>query len=54
MALPAILDIDWKGLALPCAYVIVLATALMTFSTIYRKRKAGMSSLRRYSSRDPG
>lgn len=41
MALPAFLDIDWKGLALPFAYVIVLAGALMTFSTIYRKRKAG-------------
>ncbi|KAK7419007.1 Translocation protein S66 [Neonectria magnoliae] len=44
MALPAILDIDWKGLALPCAYVVVLATALMTFSTIYRKRKAAESA----------
>lgn len=35
------LDIDWKGLALPFAYVVVLGGALMTFSTIYRKRKAG-------------
>ncbi|KAH7022607.1 Sec62/63 complex, subunit Sec66 [Ilyonectria destructans] len=44
MALPAFLDIDWKGLALPFAYVIVLAGALMTFSTIYRKRKAAESA----------
>jgi translocation protein SEC66 len=36
------LNIDWKGLALPFAYVLVLGSALMTFSTIYRKRKAGM------------
>jgi translocation protein SEC66 len=36
-----ILDIDWKGLALPFAYVIVLGSALMTFSRVYRKRKAG-------------
>lgn len=35
-------DIDWKGLALPLAYLMVLGGALMTFSTIYRKRKAGM------------
>lgn len=35
-------DIDWKGLALPFAYLAVLGGALMTFSTIYRKRKAGM------------
>jgi translocation protein SEC66 len=37
------LDIDWKGLALPFAYVLVLGSALMTFSTIYRKRQAGMA-----------
>ncbi|KAI8683972.1 hypothetical protein NCS57_00062300 [Fusarium keratoplasticum] len=37
------IDIDWKGLALPFAYVLVLGSALMTFSTIYRKRKAGKS-----------
>lgn len=37
----SIMDIDWKGLALPFAYIIVLVGALMTFSTIYRKRKAG-------------
>lgn len=33
-------DIDWKGLALPFAYLLVLGGALMTFSTIHRKRKA--------------
>ncbi|KAM0338936.1 hypothetical protein ACHAPU_011132 [Fusarium lateritium] len=38
------LDIDWKGLALPFAYVLVLGSALMTFSTIYRKRKAAESA----------
>ena len=39
------LDIDWKGLALPFAYVLVLGSALMTFSTIYRKRKSGMPNV---------
>ncbi|KAG6031831.1 hypothetical protein E4U41_007426 [Claviceps citrina] len=38
------LDIDWKGLALPFAYLLVLGGALMTFSTIYRKRKAAESA----------
>ncbi|KAF4121369.1 translocation protein SEC66 [Geosmithia morbida] len=33
-------DIDWKGLGLPFAYVLVLGGALMVFSTIYRKRRA--------------
>lgn len=33
--------VDWMGLALPFAYLLVLGGALMTFSTIYRKRKAG-------------
>lgn len=37
-------SIDWKGLALPFAYLLVLSGALMTFSTIYRKRKAGTFS----------
>lgn len=35
---------DWKGLALPFAYMIVLSGALMTFSTIYRKRRAAESA----------
>lgn len=35
-------DVDWKGLALPFAYLLVLGGALMTFSTIYRKRRACM------------
>ena len=39
-------DIDWMGLALPFAYLAVLASALMTFSTIYRKRKAGKANYR--------
>ncbi|TQV95697.1 translocation protein (Sec66) [Cordyceps javanica] len=37
-------SIDWKGLALPFAYLMVLSGALMTFSTIYRKRKAAESA----------
>lgn len=36
-----IFDIDWVGLSVPFAYIIVLAGSLMTFSSIYRKRKAG-------------
>lgn len=39
------LDIDWWSLALPFGYISVLAGMLYTFSTIYRKRKAGMYSL---------
>ncbi len=35
-------DIDWWGLVLPSAYVMVLGGALMTFSSIYRKRRAGV------------
>lgn len=37
-------DIDWRGLLLPFAYVIVLGGTFMTFSTIYRKRKAAQSA----------
>ncbi|PNP40306.1 hypothetical protein TGAMA5MH_07784 [Trichoderma gamsii] len=37
-------DIDWKGLALPFAYLLVLGGALMTFSTIYRRRKIAESA----------
>ncbi|KFG86878.1 hypothetical protein MANI_002581 [Metarhizium anisopliae] len=37
-------DVDWVGLALPFAYLMVLGGALMTFSTIYRKRKAAESA----------
>jgi hypothetical protein len=35
------LDIDWRGLLLPLAYLVVLVGTFMTFSTVYRKRKAG-------------
>jgi translocation protein SEC66 len=38
------LDIDWQGLALPFAYLLVLGGAFATFSTIYRKRKAAQSA----------
>jgi translocation protein SEC66 len=34
-------EIDWRSLILPFAYVAVLGGTFMTFSTIYRKRKAG-------------
>ncbi|KAK4128403.1 hypothetical protein N657DRAFT_629520 [Parathielavia appendiculata] len=33
-------DIDWRGLLLPLAYLVVLVGTFMTFSTVYRKRKA--------------
>jgi len=35
-------SIDWRGLVLPFAYVLVLGGTFATFSTIYRKRKASM------------
>jgi len=38
-------DIDWKGLILPSAYIIVFGGFFVTFSTIYRKRKACASRL---------
>lgn len=38
------LSIDWRGLLLPLAYLAVLGGTFMTFSTVYRKRKAGASS----------
>jgi hypothetical protein len=34
-------DIDWWGLALPFAYIVVLVGSLVTASSVYRKRKAG-------------
>ncbi|KAK2600250.1 Translocation protein S66 [Conoideocrella luteorostrata] len=37
-------DVDWIGLAIPFAYLMVLGGALMTFSSIYRKRKAAESA----------
>ncbi|KAJ9149604.1 Translocation protein sec66 [Coniochaeta hoffmannii] len=37
-------SIDWWSLVLPFSYVAVLGGALMTFSTIYRKRKAAESA----------
>ncbi|KAK0656124.1 Sec62/63 complex, subunit Sec66 [Cercophora newfieldiana] len=33
-------SLDWWGLVLPLCYVVVLGGTFMTFSTIYRKRKA--------------
>ncbi|OLN88762.1 Translocation protein sec66 [Colletotrichum chlorophyti] len=37
-------DIDWMSLVLPFAYLTVLGGVFMTFSTIYRKRKATQSA----------
>ena len=34
-------EVDWKGLILPFAYIGVLVGSLITFSSVYRKRKAG-------------
>jgi translocation protein SEC66 len=33
-------DIDWRGLLLPLAYLGVLVGTFVTFSRVYRKRKA--------------
>ncbi|KAL1837434.1 hypothetical protein VTJ49DRAFT_3786 [Mycothermus thermophilus] len=37
-------DINWRGLLLPLAYLAVLVGTFMTFSTVYRKRKAVQSA----------
>jgi len=37
-------EVDWIGLSGPFAYIIVLAGSLMTFSSIYRKRKAAQAA----------
>ncbi|KAL2269807.1 hypothetical protein VTJ83DRAFT_1991 [Remersonia thermophila] len=37
-------DINWGGLLLPLAYLVVLVGTFMTFSTVYRKRKAVQSA----------
>lgn len=34
-------SIDWKGLAFSFTYIIVLGGALVSFSHVYRSRKAG-------------
>ncbi|KAK4158128.1 Sec62/63 complex, subunit Sec66 [Chaetomidium leptoderma] len=33
-------DINWRGLLLPLAYLVVLVGTFVTFSRVYRKRKA--------------
>ena len=33
--------VDWVGLAVPFAYLGILVGSLATFSSLYRKRKAG-------------
>ncbi|KAK3311263.1 Sec62/63 complex, subunit Sec66 [Chaetomium strumarium] len=37
-------DVNWRGLLLPLAYLAVLVGTFMTFSTVYRKRKAMQSA----------
>ncbi|KAJ0387518.1 hypothetical protein COL922a_002142 [Colletotrichum nupharicola] len=37
-------EIDWLGLVLPFAYLLVLGGVFMTFSKIYRQRKATQSA----------
>jgi len=36
--------VDWQGLILPFSYILVLGGTFVTFSTIYRKRKAAQSA----------
>jgi len=36
-----ITNLDWLGLVIPFAYIAVLVGSLVTFSSVYRKRKAG-------------
>ena len=33
-------SLDWMGLILPFAYILVLGGTFVTFSSVYRKRKA--------------
>jgi len=40
----SIADMDWVGLSVPFAYIIVLTGSLMTFSSIYRQRKAAKAA----------
>jgi translocation protein SEC66 len=41
-------NIDWIGLSVPFAYIAVLVGSLITFSSVYRKRKAGGKALFTY------
>ncbi|WDK14188.1 preprotein translocase subunit Sec66 [Colletotrichum graminicola] len=43
-ATTAMFNVDWMSLVLPFAYLTVLGGVFMTFSTIYRKRKATQSA----------
>jgi translocation protein SEC66 len=42
-------SLDWRGLLLPLCYVTVLGGTFVTFSTIYRKRKASTLLVPGYS-----
>ncbi|KAF3762400.1 hypothetical protein M406DRAFT_347494 [Cryphonectria parasitica EP155] len=37
-------SLDWRGLILPIAYVLVLGGTFVTFSSVYRKRKASQKA----------
>jgi hypothetical protein len=39
----AMFSLDWRGLILPISYMLVLGGTFVTFSSVYRKRKAGKS-----------
>lgn len=36
----AMFDVNWQGLLLPLAYLVVLVGTFLTFSRVYRRRKA--------------
>ncbi|KHJ31115.1 putative translocation protein sec66 [Erysiphe necator] len=37
-------NLDWVGLSVPIAYIAVLVGSLVTFSSVYRKRKAAAAA----------
>ncbi|RKF65488.1 Translocation protein sec66 [Golovinomyces cichoracearum] len=37
-------NVDWLGLSIPFAYIAVLVGSLVTFSSVYRKRKAAAAA----------
>ncbi|KAJ4394744.1 Translocation protein S66 [Gnomoniopsis smithogilvyi] len=37
-------SVDWRGLILPFAYILVLGGTFVTFSSVYRKRKASQKA----------
>lgn len=41
------LNVNWIGLSIPFAYIAVLVSSLITFSSVYRKRRAGQLKYQR-------